>query len=83
MDDDTLGSEAAGASSHAPLCGDDEREAIRAKGVDPDDLPFERRSILCAGRDITRQLAAAGGQAHSKSRRDLRPNRSGSSRGIT
>jgi hypothetical protein len=47
MDDDTLGSEAAGASSHAPLCGDDEREAIRAEGVDPDDPAwYDRHSTL-------------------------------------
>jgi hypothetical protein len=37
MDDDTLGSGAADASNHAPLCGNDEREALRAEGLDPDD----------------------------------------------
>jgi hypothetical protein len=47
MDDDTLGSEAAGASSHAPLCGDDERERSEPKGIDPDDpARYERRSTL-------------------------------------
>jgi len=35
MDDDTPGSAAAGASSDAPLCGDDEREAFPAEAVDP------------------------------------------------
>ena len=56
MDDDTLGSEAAGASSHAPLCGDDEREAIQAEGLDPDDPAVQKGLDPCAlGAGATRR----------------------------
>lgn len=57
MDDDTLGSGAADASSHAQLCGDDERDGHSGR-------PHQRRTPILGeptGMSVSLGAAALGG----------------------